>query len=54
MKSLVDDVVKVAGMTDEAKIIELKKVAQESVADKMAKSKPVCGRCGTRWPRTAT
>lgn len=39
MKSLVDDVVKVAGMTDEAKIIELKKVAQESVADKMAKSK---------------
>jgi|GEM_PF-2582334 len=39
MKMLVDDVVKVAGMTDEAKITELKKIAQESVADKMAKSK---------------
>ena len=39
MKSLVEDVVKVAGMTDETKISELKKVAQESVVDKMAKSK---------------
>ena len=39
MKSLVDDVVKVAGISNEAKISELKKVAQDSVADKMAKSK---------------
>jgi hypothetical protein len=39
MKSLVDEVVKVSGVSDEAKISELKKAAQAAVVDKMAKSK---------------
>lgn len=39
MKSLVDEVVKVSGISDENKISELKKAAQAAVADKMAKSK---------------
>ncbi len=39
MRSLVDEVVKVSGVSDDAKISELKNAAQAAVADKMAKSK---------------